>query len=240
MHSKDGNDLRPMLFEMIKQKGWSLRELTQDQPSLEDLCPTHPCRPSHPRRTLLNHARLSHIVQARGGPVPFHTQWLCDLEHGALPHRHEPVNRDSPPTMAEPWMPRSPRPSYSTPFFWFIVLLACPAITMRSFAHEKSTGTYESLMTTPVTPLQVLGSKFMSCWLFYGLLWVPLWLMMIWLGRFFNDPGYLDAGIVAGTSLGVMLVGALFLSIGCLASVLTQSQLIAAMMALTLRWLCSC
>ena len=80
---------------------------------------------------------------------------------------------------------------YSTPFFWFIVLLACPAITMRSFAHEKSTGTYESLMTTPVTPLQVLGSKFMSCWLFYGLLWVPLWLMMIWLGRFFNDPGYL-------------------------------------------------
>ena len=37
MHSKDGNDLRPMLFEMIKQKGWSLRELTQDQPSLEDL-----------------------------------------------------------------------------------------------------------------------------------------------------------------------------------------------------------
>jgi ABC-2 type transport system permease protein len=123
---------------------------------------------------------------------------------------------------------------YSTPFFWFIVLLACPAITMRSFAHEKSTGTYESLMTTPVTPLQVLGSKFMSCWLFYGLLWVPLWLMMIWLGRFFNDPGYLDTGIIAGTSLGVMLVGALFLSMGCLASVLTQSQLIAAMIALTL------
>ncbi|MGA0406643.1 MAG: ABC transporter permease [Limisphaerales bacterium] len=123
---------------------------------------------------------------------------------------------------------------YSTPFFWFIVLLSCPAITMRSFAHEKATGTYESLMTTPVTSLQVLGSKFAACWVFYGMLWLPLWLMMIWLGQFFSDPGYLDGGIVFGTALGVLLVGGLFLAIGCLASVLTQSQLIAAMMALTL------
>ncbi|MBT5925713.1 MAG: ABC transporter permease [Verrucomicrobia bacterium] len=123
---------------------------------------------------------------------------------------------------------------YGTPFFWFIVLLACPAITMRSFAHEKSTGTYEALMTTPVSNLQVVLSKFLASWVFYGLMWLPLWGFMAWLGQFFNDPEYLDAGIMGGTALGVMLLGGLFLAIGCLASVATKSQLIAAMLALTL------
>ena len=123
---------------------------------------------------------------------------------------------------------------YATPFFWFIVLLACPAITMRSFAHEKSTGTYEALMTTPVSNLQIVFSKFLASWIFYGLMWLPLWGFMVWLGQFFNDPEYLDAGIVGGTALGVMLIGGLFLAIGCLASVATKSQLIAAMLALTL------
>ena len=37
MHSKDGNDLRPMLFEMISKRAGACEELTQDQPSLEDL-----------------------------------------------------------------------------------------------------------------------------------------------------------------------------------------------------------
>ena len=123
---------------------------------------------------------------------------------------------------------------YSTPFFWFIVLLACPAITMRSFAFEKSTGTYEALMTTPVSNLQVVFSKFLASWTFYALMWVPLWGLMVWLGQFFNDPAYLDAGIIGGTMLGVLLVGGLFLSMGCLASVCTKSQLIAAMIGLTL------
>src|SRR5476649_2443640 len=38
---------------------------------------------------------------------------------------------------------------YSTFFFWLIVLLVAPVITMRLFALEKSSGTFETLMTTP-------------------------------------------------------------------------------------------
>ena len=34
--------------------------------------------------------------------------------------------------------------------FWFILIIVAPVITMRSFALEKSSGTYETLMTTPV------------------------------------------------------------------------------------------
>jgi ABC-2 type transport system permease protein len=39
---------------------------------------------------------------------------------------------------------------YSTMYYWFILLLAAPVMTMRSFAQEKSSGTYETLMTAPV------------------------------------------------------------------------------------------
>ena len=42
---------------------------------------------------------------------------------------------------------------YQTYFFWLIVLLATPALTMRLFALEKALGTFETLMTTPVNDL---------------------------------------------------------------------------------------
>src|SRR6185295_3100694 len=44
---------------------------------------------------------------------------------------------------------------YGTAFFWLILLLAAPVITMRLFALEKFSGTFETLMTTPVSDLQV-------------------------------------------------------------------------------------
>ena len=45
-------------------------------------------------------------------------------------------------------------------FLWLILLLASPLITMRTFAHEKFSGTFETLMTTPVSDLQVVLAKF--------------------------------------------------------------------------------
>ncbi|HKI68004.1 MAG TPA: ABC transporter permease, partial [Verrucomicrobiae bacterium] len=44
---------------------------------------------------------------------------------------------------------------FVTPFFWLIILLASPAITMRLFALEKASGTFETLMTAPVKDSQV-------------------------------------------------------------------------------------
>ena len=49
---------------------------------------------------------------------------------------------------------------YITQFFWLVLLLSAPAITMRLFALEKYSGTYETLMTTPVSDLQVVMAKF--------------------------------------------------------------------------------
>jgi ABC-2 type transport system permease protein len=118
---------------------------------------------------------------------------------------------------------------YVTLYFWLILLLTTPVITMRTFALEKFTGTYETLMTTPVSDITVVLAKFIGSWIFYGITWLPLLIYMLILGRYINTPAAaLDPYAVATTFLGIMLIGALFISLGCFASAITRSQLIAA------------
>src|SRR5215831_3441044 len=57
--------------------------------------------------------------------------------------------------------------------FWMVVLFIVALLTMRLFAEERSTGTLEMLMTAPVRDWQVVLSKYISCFGFYALLWLP-------------------------------------------------------------------
>ncbi len=123
---------------------------------------------------------------------------------------------------------------YRTYFFWLIVLLAAPVITMRLFALEKYSGTYETLMTTPVSDLQVVAAKFSAAWLFYLVMWLPMIACLYIVQHYARQSGALEAGTVGGMLLGTALVGALFVSLGCFASALTNSQMVAAMVSLVL------
>jgi len=122
---------------------------------------------------------------------------------------------------------------YNTYLFWLIVLAAGPVITMRLFALEKYTGTYETLMTTAVSDVQVVAAKFMAAMVFYMVMWAPL-LACLYIVRHFTNQAGLDAGTVGGMFLGIFLVGALFLSLGCFTSALSRSQMAAAMLAFVL------
>jgi len=121
---------------------------------------------------------------------------------------------------------------YMTPFFWFILLLSTPVITMRLFALEKFSGTFETLMTAPVTDVQVVLAKFTSGVVFYIVMWLPLLACLFVVRHYASDPSALELGTVAGTFLGIFFLGCLFISIGCCASALTRSQVTAAMISL--------
>jgi ABC-2 type transport system permease protein len=121
---------------------------------------------------------------------------------------------------------------YVTQFFWLILLLATPVITMRLFAQEKFSGTFETLMTTPVSELEVVLAKFTAGLVFYTLAWLPLLACLLIVRHFSNESAAFDAGVVASTFLGIVLIGCLFVSLGCCASALTRSQVAAAMMSL--------
>jgi len=116
--------------------------------------------------------------------------------------------------------------------FWIILILVTPAITMRLFALEKSSGTFETLMTTPVGDVQVVAAKFSAAVVFYFLMWLPTIAGLFIVRHFTNQPQSLDAGALGGTCAGIFLSGCLFLAMGCLASSLTRSQMVAAVISL--------
>jgi ABC-2 type transport system permease protein len=116
--------------------------------------------------------------------------------------------------------------------FWVIVILTTPVITMRLFALEKASGTYETLMTTPVGDMEVVAAKFATAVILYMVMWLPTVAGLFIVRHFTNQAGALDAGTLGGMYLGIFLSGCLFLSIGCFASSLTRSQVVAAVISL--------
>jgi ABC-2 type transport system permease protein len=103
---------------------------------------------------------------------------------------------------------------------------------MRLFALEKASGTFETLMTTPVGDFQVVAAKFMAALFFYVVMWLPLLVCLFIVSRFTNQTNALDFGTLGGMYVGIFLAGGFFLSFGCLASALTRSQMVAAMISL--------
>ena len=120
---------------------------------------------------------------------------------------------------------------FSTFYFWAILLLASPVITMRSFAQEKSSGTFETLMTAPVSDLQVVLAKFSGALIFYCLIWLPLLGCILIVHHFSREQLALDPATLASTFLGIFLLGALYMALGCFASAISRSQIIAAIVS---------
>jgi ABC-2 type transport system permease protein len=120
---------------------------------------------------------------------------------------------------------------FNNGLFWLVMLLAPPIITMRTFAQEKSSGTYETLMTTPVGDAQVVLAKFTGALCFFMSAWLPLLAYPFLLKRFSVDLSQVDTGALGGTFLGIFLFGSLYIALGCFASSLTRNQIIAAMNA---------
>lgn len=118
---------------------------------------------------------------------------------------------------------------FVTIYFWLILLLTTPVITMRTFALEKFTGTFETLMTTPVSDLAVVLAKFFGSLIFYLITWLPLLAYMLVVQRFVeNSNASLNVETLVSTFAGITLIGSMFLAMGCFASALTRSQIIAA------------
>jgi len=113
--------------------------------------------------------------------------------------------------------------------FWLIVLFSAPVITMRLFALEKYSGTFETLMTTPVSDWQVVLAKFTAAIVFYMLMWLPLLGCILVLRYFVRGSALLDSGTLGSTYLGIFLIGCLYMAAGCFASALTRNQIVAAM-----------
>lgn len=120
--------------------------------------------------------------------------------------------------------------TFNAPLFWFYFLFIFPLITMRLFAEEERSGTLETLLTAPLRTWQVVLSKYIAAMAFFAVLWLPLlfqFQLFSWVTRL---PPAFDTGSLVGAMAIVMLMGAAYTAIGCLASALTSSQITAGLL----------
>lgn len=113
-------------------------------------------------------------------------------------------------------------------FLLMTLLLVCPALTMRTFAEERRSGTIETLLTAPVTPVGIVLGKYLAVLTTYAAMWAPTVLYVVVLRK----TGSIDWHTVGSSYLGLFGVGAAYLALGTLMSSLSKSQLIALLLAI--------
>jgi len=113
-----------------------------------------------------------------------------------------------------------------TPFFERLPQLAIlfvPAIAMRLWAEDRRTRTFETLVTLPLRPLQIVLGKYAAALVLYALCLggtLPIAFMLLRLGQ----P---DLALVASGYVGALLLGALLIGIGSWLSALSSDQVVA-------------
>ena len=109
---------------------------------------------------------------------------------------------------------------------WLLMLL-CPALTMRLFAEEQQTGTWLLLRAQPISLVKIVLSKYMAAFVLTVIALLPC-VVHYFIVFYMAEPiGNIDGGQFLGSMMGLIFLSATFTSIGMLCSTLTKSQLVA-------------
>ena len=108
-----------------------------------------------------------------------------------------------------------------------VMLLMLPVLTMRLFAEEKKSGTYELLFSYPLRDAEVLVGKYLAALAVFTLMigLTGLYQLLLW------NLGVSEPGVVLSGYLGLFLAGAAFIALGIFISSLTENQIVAAVIS---------
>jgi ABC-2 type transport system permease protein len=116
----------------------------------------------------------------------------------------------------------------------WVFLFLIPAITMRSFSDEKKSGNLELLLTRPLTDMQIVMAKFLAGISVAALAIVPTFIFYFSVYKLSLEDLTLDAGAAWGSYLGLLLLAAVYVSVGIFASSLTENSIVAFILAVAL------
>ena len=108
----------------------------------------------------------------------------------------------------------------------WILLLLVPAITMRTFSDEFRAGTYEILLTKPLSHWQLLSGKYFGALLVILLALLPTVVYVITISSLSSEGG-IDWGATIGSYLGLFFLSATFAAIGLACSSFTSNAVVA-------------
>lgn len=113
----------------------------------------------------------------------------------------------------------------------YVFIFLIPAITMRSFAEERKSGTMELLLTKPLTDWDIILGKFLACFLLVLFALLPTIIYYFSIRALGNPAGNIDTPGVIGSYIGLALLAGVFCSVGILASSITHNQIVAFILA---------
>lgn len=109
----------------------------------------------------------------------------------------------------------------------YLYLLLIPALTMRSLAEERRSGTIEMLLTRPLSEWTIVWAKFLAGWTLVLISLVPTVVCYLSVYSLGYPVGNIDTGGVLGSYIGLLLLGGAFVAIGVFCSSLTNNQIVA-------------
>lgn len=116
----------------------------------------------------------------------------------------------------------------------WLYLILIPAITMRSFAEEISSGTIEMLATKPLREMEIILGKYLAALTLVAFSLLPTLLYYYTIYQLGAPVGNLDSGAIWGSYIGLLLLAASFVAIGIFASSVTSNQIVSFVLAVFL------
>ena len=113
----------------------------------------------------------------------------------------------------------------------FVFLFLIPAITMRSFADEKRTGTIEMLLTKPLSDMKIVMAKFWAAFILLIISLLPTLTYYFSVYQLGFPQGNIDTGGTIGSYIGLLFLGGAFIAIGLFTSSITTNQIISFILA---------
>lgn len=109
---------------------------------------------------------------------------------------------------------------------WLFMLL-CSAITMRLFAEERQTGTWNIIRSKPIALWRIVTEKYLAAWTVVVLAQIPCIIHYLIVYQLAQPVGNIDSGAFFGSFIGLFFLSAGFCAVGTWASTLTKSQIVA-------------
>jgi len=119
----------------------------------------------------------------------------------------------------------------------FVLMFLIPAITMKMFAEELKTGSFEILSVKPVSIYSIVIGKYLASWSISIIAILPTLIYAVSLYNLALPKGNIDIAGIAGSYIGLILLASVFTAIGLLASSMTKNQVISFVIAAFLSFL---
>ncbi|MBP5476684.1 MAG: ABC-2 transporter permease [Paludibacteraceae bacterium] len=108
---------------------------------------------------------------------------------------------------------------------WLLMLL-CPALTMRLFSDEKQSGMWDLLLSKRVPVSRIVWGKYLAAWTLTAVSILPCVVHFIVVWHIAEPQGNVDGGAFAGSMVGLLFLSAAFTAVGLLASSWSGNQIV--------------